>query len=485
VNVATLLEMAADGFPSAGAFTCAGRTISYAGLRERVAAQAELIRGTDARHVAMVGENSLTVPVACFAAAWAGRVYAPVNPRLPRHALDALLARLEPYTELSTEDVHGGGPGPAVGPAEVDPDAEAVRLFTSGTSGAPKQAVLRHRHLLSYLFASAEFGAADPREAALVAVPPFHIAGTMSLFSNVFQARRVVLLESFQAQTWLDTVAREGITHAFVVPTMLARIVAAMQPGDERVAGLRSLSYGGSAMPARVISRAMELFPAGTDFVNAYGLTETSSTVAVLGPQDHRDALAAPDEAGRRRLHSVGRPIPGVEISVRDEAGAALPAGAPGQIWIRGEQVSGEYAGRAAAVAGGWLVAGDIGEIDAEGFVFVHGRTDDVIVRGGENLSPGEIEDALLRHPDVAEVAVVGVPDDEWGEAVAAMVVPRAPGRLDVAALTAFSRAELGSFKTPSLIVLREELPYSAVGKLLRRVVGDEVRALQAREVSG
>ncbi|MER7007869.1 AMP-binding protein [Dactylosporangium sp. NPDC000555] len=475
MNVATVLEMAADGFPSAGAFTCAGRTISYGDLRARVAAAAERLAGTGARHVALAGENSLAVPQACFAAAWAGLVYAPVNPRLPRRALDALFARLEPWTS----PLEGTGSGDDR-PAEVDTDAEAVRLFTSGTSGAPKQAVLRHRHLMSYLFASAEFGVAEPDEAALVAVPPFHIAGTMSLFSNVFQGRRAVLLESFDAQRWLDAVARERVTHAFVVPTMLARIVAAMHPGDDRVASLRSLSYGGSQMPAPVITRALELFPAGTDFVNAYGLTETSSTVAVLGPQDHRAALVAPDEAGRRRLHSVGRPIPGVEISVRDEAGAPLPAGARGQIWIRGEQVSGEYAGRCAAVADGWLVTGDVGEVDAEGFVFVHGRADDVIVRGGENLSPGEIEDALLRHPGVAEVAVVGVPDDEWGEVVAAMVVPHAPGRLDVHELTAYSRAELGSFKTPSLIVLRDELPYSAAGKLLRRVVGDEVRALVA-----
>jgi acyl-CoA synthetase (AMP-forming)/AMP-acid ligase II len=233
-------------------------------------------------------------------------------------------------------------------------------------------------------------------------------------------------------------------------------------------------------MPARVISRAMEVFGAHTDFVNAYGLTETSSTVAVLGPQDHRDAVAATDEAGRRRLHSVGRPIPGVEISVRDEAGRPVASGEPGQIWIRGDQVSGEYAGQPGTMSDGWLVTGDLGELDGQGFVFVRGRADDVIVRGGENLSPGEIEEALLRHPGVAEVAVVGVPDDEWGEVVAAMVVPVASGRLDLAELTAFSRAELGSFKTPTLFVLREELPYSAVGKVLRRVVGEELRYLAA-----
>jgi acyl-CoA synthetase (AMP-forming)/AMP-acid ligase II len=212
----------------------------------------------------------------------------------------------------------------------------------------------------------------------------------------------------------------------------------------------------------------------------------------MLGPQDHRDAVAAPDEAGRRRLHSAGRPIPGIEISVRDDEGRTVPTGESGRIWIRGEQVSGEYAGqtgisgegagRAGAMSGDWLVTGDIGEVDGAGFLFVHGRTDDVIVRGGENLSPIEIEEALLRHPDVAEAAVVGVPDDEWGEVVAAMVVPREPGRLDVEALTAFSRAELGSFKTPSLIVVRDELPYSAVGKLLRRVVSEQLRSREARE---
>ncbi|MDT5026343.1 MAG: hypothetical protein QOE61_2769 [Micromonosporaceae bacterium] len=485
MNVATVLEMASDGFSAAGAFSCAGRTVSYVALRERVVVEAGRIRATDTRHVALVGENSLAVPVACFAAAWAGRVYAPVNPRLPEHTMRDLLARLEPYVRAGefTGGAAGGtlsGSGGEAGPVEVDTDAEAVRLFTSGTSGTPKQAVLRHRHLTAYLFSSVDFGSAGPDEAALIAVPPFHIAGTMSLFTNVFCGRRAVLLESFSAERWLDTVHSERITHAFVVPTMLARIVNAMQPGDARVASLRTLSYGGALMPARVISRAMEVFGAHTDFVNAYGLTETSSTVAVLGPQDHRDAVAATDEAGRRRLHSVGRPIPGVEISVRDEAGRPVASGEPGQIWIRGDQVSGEYAGQPGTMSDGWLVTGDLGELDGQGFVFVRGRADDVIVRGGENLSPGEIEEALLRHPGVAEVAVVGVPDDEWGEVVAAMVVPVASGRLDLAELTAFSRAELGSFKTPTLFVLREELPYSAVGKVLRRVVGEELRYLAA-----
>jgi acyl-CoA synthetase (AMP-forming)/AMP-acid ligase II len=209
--------------------------------------------------------------------------------------------------------------------------------------------------------------------------------------------------------------------------------------------------------------------------VNAYGLTETSSTIAVLGPDDHREAVASDDPAVRARLGSVGRPLPTVEVEIRGAEGEVLAAGERGEVYVRGEQVAGEYLGRSLLVDGGWFPTNDAGYLDEGGFLFLDGRLDDVIVRGAENLSPGEIEQRLLAHPAVAEVAVVGVPDPDWGEGVAAAVVVEAGASVTVEELQAWVRDALRSTKTPQLIEFRDELPYSETGKLLRRVLRDEL----------
>jgi acyl-CoA synthetase (AMP-forming)/AMP-acid ligase II len=215
-------------------------------------------------------------------------------------------------------------------------------------------------------------------------------------------------------------------------------------------------------MPAPVLERALELLP-DVDFVNAYGLTETASTVAVLGPQDHRDAMTSEDAAVRRRLESCGRAVPGVEFRIVDS-----------EVWIRGDQVGGGYVGVESQVdVEGWLHTGDQGYLDDDGYLFVLGRGDDVIIRGGENISPSEIEDALLRHPAVVGAAVVGLPDVEWGERVAAMVTVQ--GDLDPTSLREWSKEQLGSIKTPEVIVVTDELPQTPTGKVLRRVVKEQL----------
>jgi acyl-CoA synthetase (AMP-forming)/AMP-acid ligase II len=232
-------------------------------------------------------------------------------------------------------------------------------------------------------------------------------------------------------------------------------------------------------MPQPVIERAMKLFP-DADFTNAYGLTETSSTISLLGPEDHRAAAASDDPEIRRRLTSVGRPLPTLEVQVRDEAGRPLAPGQRGEIYVRGEQVSGEYLGRGSSVdAEGWFPTRDSGWMDGEGYLFLEGRADDIIVRGGENMSPGEIEDVLLEHEAVADAAVVGIPDPEWGEAVAAAVVIK-PGRsVSAEEIRNWVKNRLRSSRTPQRIEFRDELPYSELGKLLRRklradLLGDE-----------
>jgi acyl-CoA synthetase (AMP-forming)/AMP-acid ligase II len=262
---------------------------------------------------------------------------------------------------------------------------------------------------------------------------------------------------------------------------MLARIVRYMdEHPDARVPSLRSISYGGARMAAPVLERALELLP-GVDFVNAYGLTETSSTIAVLGPDDHRAAFTSDDPDVRRRLESVGQPLPGVEVAIVDESGTSVDPGAKGLIRVRGPQVSGRYLDSESSLdRSGWLITGDTGFIDDAGYLFVEGRVDDVIIKGGENLSPAEIEDTLLRHRYVESVVVVGTPHPEWGESVAAAVVVEGSfGREGDDVLGEESiewvRGRLGSLKTPSSITFYEELPTTASGKLLRRVVKDQL----------
>jgi acyl-CoA synthetase (AMP-forming)/AMP-acid ligase II len=217
-------------------------------------------------------------------------------------------------------------------------------------------------------------------------------------------------------------------------------------------------------MPAAVVERALALLP-DAGFVNAYGLTETSSTISVLTPDDHREAMGSDDPAVRARLGSVGKPLPHLEVEIRD-----------GEVWVRGEQVSGEYLGRGSALTeDGWYRTNDAGRIDADGYLYIEGRLDDVIVRGGENLSPGEIEDTLLDHPAVGDAAVVGVPSEEWGEAVVAAVVLAEGKSISEAELQDFVRDRLRSARTPERIDFRAELPYNETGKLLRRVLKAEL----------
>ena len=274
----------------------------------------------------------------------------------------------------------------------------------------------------------------------------------------------------------MSTVADEQITQAMVVPTMLGRVLDVIESTGTSLPTLRHLSYGGGRMPAEVIERAMAALP-HVDYVNAYGLTETSSTISVLTPEDHREAIASDDPAIRNRLGSVGRPLPSIELEIRDLEGSALPSGERGEIYVRGEQVAGEYLGRSVLTDDGWFPTNDAGYLDADGFLYLEGRLDDVIVRGAENLSPGEIEDVLVAHPSVAEAAVVGVPDPEWGEAVAATVVLVKGQTATEDELQDWVRKQLRSTKTPQLIDFRDEMPYNETGKLLRRVIRDELSA--------
>jgi len=496
MNLMMLLEMATSGFGERVAVRSAGDELRYAQLFAAAGRAGEMIRESGVERAALLDVSSLAVPVGLFGSACAGVPFVPLNYRLTGSELDALIEQIAPALLIAEDDRAdelAGREGIRVvsrseflaattaasqAPSEwpMDGDEIAILLFTSGTTGAPKAAVLRHKHLVSYILGSVEYGSADESHAGLVSVPPYHIAGMASILSSVYSARRIVQLPNFDAHEWLRLAETEKITNAFVVPTMLTRIVDALEEGPSRnLAALRALSYGGGKMPLQVIERAMRHFP-GTDFTNAYGLTETSSTISILGPEEHREAIASADPEVRKRLTSLGRALPSVEVEIHDEDGKPVAPGVRGEIVVRGEQVSGEYLGRGSNVrADGWFPTRDGGMLDAEGFLYLDGRIDDVIVRGGENLSPGEIEDVLMAHEDVREAAVVGIPSEQWGEAVAAVVVPK-PGRSpEVEALQSWVKDHLRSSRTPERIEFRRELPYNETGKLLRRVIRAEL----------
>jgi acyl-CoA synthetase (AMP-forming)/AMP-acid ligase II len=360
-------------------------------------------------------------------------------------------------------------------PAEVDDESTAVLLFTSGTTSKPKKVVLRHSNLVSYVLQTVEFASAGEDQAVLVSVPPYHIAGIGTVLTNLYAGRRLTYLANFDAATWLDLVRTEQITNVMLVPTMLVRIVEELGGKPADVPDLVSIAYGGARMPAIVLEAALEAFPQ-TGFVNAYGLTETSSTIAVLGPDDHRDAMASDDPSVRARLASAGRPVPGIEMEIRDDLGEPVPIGTPGELWVRGAQVSGEYEGLGSVLdANGWFPTKDAAYQDPDGFVFIIGRSDDTIIRGGENIAPAEIEDCLGRHPAVRDVAVFGAPDDEWGERIVAAVVAQPGEQLDPDELRAYVRERLRGSRTPDEVVIREELPYTQTGKLLRKQLASEI----------
>ncbi len=495
MHLASLVEMVESGFDERVLLGEGADALTGAAIGSTVRSGASTLSGFSA--LVYVGENHPLLPVALFAAAWAGIPFVPVNYRLEDHQLNSLVARQPNAFVLADEHtaprISTGAPvhvfdewlrslpadPPAIDPP-FDDDEVAIVLYTSGTTSEPKSALLRHRHLMAYLLGTVEFGGAAPDEAALVSVPPYHIAGMANMLSNTFAGRRLVYLRAFEPTHWLEAVRREGITNAMVVPTMLSRIVDAVGGSSADVPTLRSLSYGGAKVSERVLLEALRLFP-DTGFVNAYGLTETASTIAVLGPDDHRAAIASDDPLVRRRLGSAGQVLPMVEIEIRDELDQPVAAGEPGIIFLRGEQISGEYASGSLLDDDGWFCTRDRGFVDAEGYLFIEGRADDTIIRGGENIAPAEIEEVLLRHAAVAEACVVGIPDDEWGQRILAAVVLREGASVTAAELQDAVRAELRGSKTPEEIVFRDVLPHTETGKMLRRIVQQELAAAAAQ----
>jgi acyl-CoA synthetase (AMP-forming)/AMP-acid ligase II len=497
--------MASSSDPERTAVVSGGLRLTTQQLSDLADGGAGIIARSHACHVAYVGTGGAMLPLLIFASARAGVTFTPINYRLSAEGIKALIARLpDPLVVVDSRYLDElGGPKGLQGVAQqvivsdeflaqardaepatefADPDSVGIVLFTSGTTSQPKAVELTHNNLTSYVTGTVEFGSAEPADAALICVPPYHIAGVSAALSNLYAGRKMVYLPVFDPEEWVRLIDAEHVSSATVVPTMLDRIVTVLEGGGHRLSSLRNLAYGGSKVPLPLVRRALELLP-HVGFVNAYGLTETSSTIAVLTPDDHRDAQAAADPAVVRRLASVGQPVPSVEVQIRDEAGAVLPPGQTGELFVRGEQVSGRYTGIGSALdADGWFPTKDIATLDEGGYLFIGGRSDDTIIRGGENIAPAELEEVLVEHPHVRDVAVVGIDDPQWGQAIVAVVVPAVGVDPDPEELREHVRRSLRGSRTPDRVVFRGELPTNATGKVLRREIVEELRAAPAEQ---
>ncbi|CAM4439945.1 Long-chain-fatty-acid--CoA ligase [Mycobacterium basiliense] len=496
MSIALLLEMAASSNPDRVALVShdvsGDARLTTQQLSDLADGGAGVIAASAAEHVVYVGAGGAMLPLLVFAAARAGLPFTPINYRLSAASVQALIGRLprpvvivdDRYRDLlagwSAQLLDSGEflrAARSVEPAAEfpDPDSVAIVLFTSGTTSQPKAVELTHNNLTSYITGTVEFESAAPTDAALICVPPYHVAGIGAALSNLYAGRKMVYLTNFDPAEWVRLVNAEQVTTATVVPTMLDRIVTVLETGEHKLPSLRNLAYGGSRVGLPLVRRALELLP-DVGFVNAYGLTETSSTIAVLTPDDHRAAQCASDATVARRLASVGRPVPGIELQIRGPDDAVLGPGETGELFVRGEQVSGRYTGIGSVLdEAGWFATKDIGMLDEDGYLFIGGRSDDTIIRGGENIAPAELEEVLIEHPQVRDVAVVGVEDPHWGQAIVAVVVPERGIDPDPAELRDYVRKSLRGSRTPDRVVFRDELPTTATGKVLRREIIEEL----------
>ncbi len=351
-------------------------------------------------------------------------------------------------------------PAVPAGPGDV-----VLQLYTSGTTGFPKGVMLTSDSIAAHNAAAQQVVGASPRTVALVPMPLYHVGGISYALSNLAAGARVVLMREPVPGLLLDAVEQQRVTDTFVVPALLAVLLQDPDLDRRDLSSLEHLLYGASPMPAPLMQACLARFPGVLGQV--YGMTELSGAVTYLSPADHADA------AHPERLASAGRPYPGVEVRVVDPDGRSLSTGGLGELWVRSAQCAAGYwrqpEATEALLEGGWLRTGDIARLDDGGYVFLEDRLKDMIISGGENVYPAEVERVLLLHPSVGEVAVVGVPDERWGETVKACVVAAPGASLDAAELIALCREHLAAYKRPTSVDVLEALPRNATGKVLRR----------------
>ena len=357
----------------------------------------------------------------------------------------------------------------------IDPGAAVLQIYTSGTTGHPKGVQLSHFNFYALDKYRAEqpdenpptmaWNDWRPQDVSLVTMPVSHVSGTGWGVLGLYNGAKNVVLEQFDPGEVLDTIQIHRVTKLILVPAAIQQVLLHTKCRETSFSSIEYLLYGASPIPLDLLNEAVSMFRCG--FVQLYGMTEVCGAVTYLPAGDH-------EVGGNRRMRSAGRPFPGVRIAIRDEAGRDLRTGVVGEICIRSPSAMIGYWRLPEDTArtiesDGWVRSGDAGYVDEDGYVYIHDRVKDMIVSGGENVYPAEVENALFGHPDVAEVAVIGVPDEKWGEAVKAIVVPKPGMRPDPADLLAFAHKRIAGFKVPKSIDFVDALPRNASGKVLKR----------------
>jgi acyl-CoA synthetase (AMP-forming)/AMP-acid ligase II len=493
-----LADMAALG-PARPAITCGERTLSFGALDARSSQVAHaLVRAGvgPGDRVAVLTKNRPEFFELLFGAARAGAVLVALNWRLAPPEIAAIVDDAEPSVVLAGADQRGLLPvdlAVRLGDAAVDldtryeawidglptsapdvpaaPDDVVLQLYSSGTTGVPKGARLTHANLAFTPRMGRESYRMGPDTVNMLASPLFHIGGTGYALTALGQGGHTVLMAEVDPAAMVRAIERHGVTHAFFVPAVVKLLLDGAGAAD--LSSLQVIAYGGAPMTEALLLRAMGTL--GCAFMGVYGMTETAGSVTALAPEDH-------DAGGPRAglLRSVGRALPWHEVVVTDPiTGEPSAAGEVGEIWVRSGQNTPGYWHRPQETAAtltpdGWLRTGDAAYADAEGYLFLHDRIKDMIISGGENIYPAEVENALASHPAVADVAVIGVPSERWGETVKAIVVAGAP--VTAEDLIAHARTRLAGYKCPTSVDFVAELPRNASGKILKRVLRESHR---------
>jgi long-chain acyl-CoA synthetase len=466
MNLATILAAGDDARP---ALLCEDATVSYGELRARVDAAAAALRERGVEpgdRVALLLPNG-TASVAVLFAIWrVGGVAVPLNVLLARPEVDARLELAGVSLLVDDESIAAGDGAPVELVERVDDDP-AVILFTSGTSGAPKGAILTHGSLRAAAVGAAEALMLDERDVVLGSAPFSHVLGLASgVLSTLSHGAAIAVVRRFEPAETLASMCRTRTTILLGVPTMCIALCQAARSAPE-LPPVRIAHVGGAAVPDEVAADFERTF--GGALVEGYGLTEMSGVATTYRGDD------------RRRPGSVGKPLPGTEMRIAqpDESGA-------GEVLFRGPSVVAGYWQNPAATAeaispDGWLATGDVGRLDEDGYLYLVDRKKELVIRGGYNVYPREVEEVLYAHPDVLEAAVVGVPDERLGEEVAAAVVPRPGATLDADDLRAWAKERVAAYKYPRLIAVVDELPKGPTGKILKREIDREALRASVR----